>query len=125
MRRNSPVDSEIEADAAADWSAKDSETEHNEKNEGYWRKQFAAIDYKLETAQTELDILQRELNSELVQYYPNPATALKESVTRKEINEHREAIKDKNKEITELKKQRDDVEDKLRRAGGPAGWARE
>ena len=125
VRRNSPVDSETEADAAADGSAKDSETEHNGKNEGYWRKKFAAIDYKLETAQTELDILQRELNSELVQYYPNPATALKESVTRKEINEHREAIKDKNKEITELKKQRDDLEDKLRHAGGPAGWARE
>jgi len=69
--------------------------------------------------------LQRELNLGLVQYDPNPATAMKETVTRKEINEHRKAIEDKKKEITELKKQRDDLEDALRHAGGPAGWARE
>jgi hypothetical protein len=124
VRRNTPIDSAPEADAHADGTMNDSETEHNDKGEGYRRKQFAAIDYKLKTAQTELDILQREHNTELVQYYPNPAAALKESVTRKEINEHREAIKDKKKEITELKKQRDDLEDELRHAGGPAGWAR-
>jgi len=61
----------------------------------------------------------------LVQYDPNPSTAMKESITRKRINEHRKAIEDKKKEITELKKQRDNLEDALRHAGGPAGWARE
>jgi len=73
----------------------------------------------------ELDISQRELNVGLVQYDPNPSTAMKESITRKRINEHRKAIEDKKKEITELKKQRDNLEDALRHAGGPAGWARE
>jgi hypothetical protein len=122
LKRNSPV-SATETDAVAGESANDSD--HDERNEAYWRKQFAAIDYKITTAQTELDILQRELNLGSVQYYPNPSTTMKESVTRKDINEHRKAIEDKKKEIAEFKRQRDELEDELRHAGGPAGWARE
>jgi hypothetical protein len=122
LKRNAAA-SATETDAVAGESAKDSD--HDERNEAYWRKQFAAIDYKITTAQTELDILQRELNLGSVQYYPNPSTTMKESVTRKEINEHRKAIEEKKKEIAELKKQRDDLADALRHAGGPAGWARE
>ena len=37
-------------------------------------------------AQTELDILQRELNEALLIYDPNPRKALREKVTRKNIN---------------------------------------
>jgi chromosome segregation ATPase len=125
LRRNSPTESEPEADAAAESESVNTENDRDQKDEAYWRKQFAAIDYKIRAAQTELDILQRELNVGLVQYDPNPATAMKESVTRKRINEHRKAIDDKKKELRELKKQRDDLEDALRHAGGPAGWGRE
>jgi hypothetical protein len=125
LRRNSPTEREPEADGVAESASTNLENENGEKTEAYWRKQFAAIDYKIRTAQTELDILQREHNVGLVQYYPSPSTAMKESVTRKEINAHRKAIEDKKKEIAELKKQRDDLEDALRHAGGPAGWARE
>ena len=125
LRRNSATESQPETDAVAGKSANDSENGHDEKDEAFWRKQFAAIDYKITTAQMERDILQRELNLGLVQYDPNPATAMKESVTRKEINEHRKAIEGKKKEIVELKQQRDDLEDALRHAGGPPGWSRE
>ncbi len=123
--QNSPATPEPEVDTVAESESTNSENDHDEKTEAYWRKKFAALDYQIKTAQTELDILQREHNLGLVQYYPNPATAMKESVTRKEINEHRKAIADKKKELAELKKQRDDLEDELRHAGGPAGWARE
>src|SRR6266436_1342178 len=116
LKRNSPA-SATETDAVTGEPANDSD--HDERNEAYWRKQFAAIDYKLTTAQTELDILQRELNVGSVQYYPNPSTAMKESVTWREINEHRKAIEEQKKEIAELKKQRDALEDALRHAGGP------
>jgi len=125
LRRNSPSESEPEADAAAESESVNAENDRDQRDEAYWRKQFAAIDYKIRTAETELDILQRELNVGLVQYDPNPATAMKESVTRKRINEHRKAIDDKKKELRELKKQRDDLEDALRHAGGPAGWGRQ
>ena len=123
--QNSPATPEPEVDTVAESESTNSENDHDEKTEAYWRKKFAALDYQIKTAQTELDILQREHNLGLVQYYPNPATAMKESVTRKRINEHRKAIADKKKELAELKKQRDDLEDELRHAGGPAGWARE
>src|SRR5882762_9434427 len=114
-----------ELEAVAESESTNSENDRDEKTEAYWRKQFAALNYQIRTAQVELDILQREHNLGLVQYYPNPATAMKESVTRKEINERRKAIADKKKELADLKKQRDDLEDALRHAGGPAGWARE
>jgi hypothetical protein len=122
--RNSSATPEPEVDAVAESESTNLEND-DEKTEAYWRKKFAALDYQIKTAQTELDILQREHNLGLVQYYPNPATAMKESVTRNEINAHRKAIADKKKELAEFKKQRDDLEDELRHAGGPAGWARE
>jgi chromosome segregation ATPase len=106
LKRNSPA-SATETDDLAGESANDSD--HDERNEPGWRKLFAAIDYKITTAQTELDILQRELNLGSVQYYPNLNTAMKESVTRKDINEHRKAIQEKKKEIAELKEQLDAV----------------
>src|SRR6266852_2621076 len=78
LRRNSPAEREPEADAVAESASTNLENENGEKAEAYWRKQFAAIDYQIRTAQTELDILQREHNVGLVQYYPNPNTAMKE-----------------------------------------------
>jgi DNA repair exonuclease SbcCD ATPase subunit len=95
------------------------------KDEAYWRKQFAEIRYKIRRAQSELDILQRELNEALVIYDPNPQRAMRENVTRKNINAHRQAIEDKKKEIAELQKQLSDLEDDLRHAGGEPGWSRE
>lgn len=89
-----------------------------------WRKQFGEIDYKIAIARKELDILQREHNILLMQYYANPATAMKEGVTRRDINNHRGAIEGKQKELSELKNQREDLEDALRHAGGPPAWAR-
>ena len=124
LRRIPSDESDAEAHSG-DGESLSPKTELSEKDEAYWRKQFAAIDYKIRTAQTELDILQRELNSGLVQYDPNPATAMKESITRKRINEHRKAIENKRKELAALKKQRDELEDALRHAGGPSGWGRE
>jgi len=124
LQRIPPNESEAKAHSA-DSESLSLKTELNDRDEAYWRKQFAAIDYKIITSQTELDILQRELNSGLVQYDPNPATAMKESITRRRINEHRKAIEDKKKDLAELKKQRDELEDALRHAGGPVGWGRE
>ena len=94
------------------------------EEEPSWRKQFEDVDYKIAIARKELDILQREHNVLLLQYYANPATAMKESVTRRDINNHRAAVGRKQQELTELKKQREDLEDALRHAGGPWAWAR-
>ncbi len=96
-----------------------------ERGESYWRKRFADIRYKVRVAETERDILQRELGVLLLQYDPNPGKALVESVTRNKINEHRKAITDKQGEIEALQRELSDLEDELRHAGGYPGWARE
>jgi hypothetical protein len=96
-----------------------------EKNEVYWRKEFAEIHYKIRMAQRELDVLQRELNVSLLIYDPNPQKALRENATRNDINAHRKAIEDKKKELAELREQLSDLEDELRHAGGDPGWSRE
>jgi chromosome segregation ATPase len=96
-----------------------------EKGEAYWRNRFAEIHYKIRMAQSELDLLQRELSVSLLIYDPNPQKALRENVTRNDINAHRKAIEDKKKEIAELRRQLSDLEDELRHAGGDPGWSRE
>jgi hypothetical protein len=103
---------------------RDSNSDETQKDEAFWRKQFSEIDYKIRMAKSELAILQREHNVLLMQYYANPTTALKESVTRRDVNKHRTAIEAKQKELAELKSQREDLEDALRHAGGPPAWAR-
>ena len=96
-----------------------------EKGEAYWRKQFAEIHYKIRMTQSELDVLQREVNEGLLIYDPNPQKAMRENVTRSNINAHRQAIEDKKKELIELRQQLSDLEDELRHAGGDPGWSRE
>jgi hypothetical protein len=99
--------------------------EEEEKNEAYWRKRFSELHYKMWIAQSELDLLQREWNVLLLQYDPNPAKAMRESITRKQINEHAKKIDEKNAEIRQLRQQFSDLEDDLRHSGGDAGWSRE
>jgi hypothetical protein len=110
---------------AMDGQSAASSSKVEEKNEAYWRKQFAEIHYKIRMTQTELDVLQRELNEGLLIYDPNQQKAMRENVTRNNINAHRHAIEDKKKELIELRRQLSDLEDELRHAGGDPGWSRE
>jgi len=102
-----------------------SEKAQERKDEGYWRKRFSEARYKIAIAENERNILQRELGVLLLQYDPNPAKAMRENVTRKEINEHQKAIEDKDREIAQLRSALADLEDELRHAGGAPGWSRE
>ena len=95
------------------------------KSEEEWRKEFSEVQYKVRMAQSELDVLQRELNVSLIQYDPNPAKAMRESITRRQINERRKKTDDKKAEIHGLRQQESDLEDELRHAGGDPGWSRE
>jgi chromosome segregation ATPase len=101
------------------------EKAQQEKDEGYWRKRFSEARYEINIAENERDILERELGVLLLQYDPNPATAMRENVTRKQITEHQKAIEDRKREIAQLQLALADLEDELRHAGGPPGWSRE
>ncbi|HET8925640.1 MAG TPA: hypothetical protein VFN26_21840 [Candidatus Acidoferrum sp.] len=102
-----------------------SEVKVEEKGEAYWRRRFGDLHNKIRIAQSELDVLQRELEVALLQYDANPQKAVRENVTRQVINAHRDSIEEKKKEIADLRRNLSDLEDELRHAGGEPGWSRE
>jgi chromosome segregation ATPase len=92
--------------------------------EAAWRKRFKEQHDKIAKAETELDVLQRELQKAQTEYYPDPQKAMTEQNTRKEVNDKMAKIDAKKQEIAQLKQGLDDLEDQLRKSGGDPGWAR-
>ncbi len=95
------------------------------RTEQEWRARFRELRAKLDRAQRELDVLQQELGIALVQYYPDPAKTLKEGYTFREVNLIRARLAEKKAEVASLQQDISDLEDDLRRAGGPPGWGRD
>jgi len=89
-----------------------------------WRKRFKDQHDKLAKAETELDILQREVQKAQIEYYPDPQKAMTEQNTRKEINDKQAKITAKQQEIAQLKQGLEDLEEQLRKSHGDPGWAR-
>jgi chromosome segregation ATPase len=113
-----------QASATDATAATDAAALNDPKSEAYWRKRFRTVRDKLDNSEKELDVLQRELNKDQVQYYSDPQKALMQQYDRKEINDKTAKVDAKKKEIEDLKKQLSDMEDELRKAGGDPGWAR-
>ena len=113
-------------DATAGQGGGDSGTDadNDPKSEKYWRKKFKASRDKLAVAEKDLDVLQRELDKNQVQYYNDPQKALMQEYNRSDIGEKTAKIDAKKKEIEGLKQNLSDLEADLRKAGGNPGWAR-
>jgi len=94
------------------------------KTEAYWQKQAKKLRAKLAAAEQELDVLQRELNKDDLQYYPDPQKALMQQYSRSDINEKTAKVTAKKAEVDSLKQQVADLEDAVRKAGGDPGWVR-
>jgi predicted RNase H-like nuclease (RuvC/YqgF family) len=110
---------------AADQSAQKSmDPEDDPKQEAYWRKRSRSLRTKLATAEKELDVLQRELSKDELQYYPDPQKALQQQYSRSDINEKSAKVSAKKSEVETLKQQVADLEDAVRKAGGDPGWVR-
>jgi hypothetical protein len=109
---------------AAQQKGGDTGAAEDSNGEAAWRKKFKAQRDKITKAETELDILQRELQKAQVEYYPDPQKALSEQNNRKEVNDKMAKIDAKKQEIAQLKQGLDDLEDQLRKSGGDPGWAR-
>ncbi|HET9402659.1 MAG TPA: hypothetical protein VFO34_17060 [Candidatus Acidoferrales bacterium] len=117
---NEPEETQAEAEEAkpeASNALRDSE-------EKFWRKRFADLRRDIEDTEKEIDILQRELGQTRIQYYPAPIVALREQYSREKINAKVALITEKRLELSILQEQLRDLEDQLRRSGGPAGWSR-
>jgi len=95
-----------------------------EQEEQTWRKRFVEMHAKIATAEKELELLQRELQLQQVQFYQDPNEAMRQQYSRGQINETRQKIQDKQAEIERLRQELRNLEDELRRAGGKPAWAR-
>ncbi len=111
-----PADTNTPAAGSDDEKVKDPQA--------YWRKRFQKARDNLAKAEKELDVLQRELDKNQVQYYSDPQKALMQQHDRSDINGGQAKIDAKKKEIDSLNQQLADLEDELRKAGGNPGWAR-
>jgi predicted RNase H-like nuclease (RuvC/YqgF family) len=107
---------------SAQTSGKADETDP--KSEAYWKKRFQEAHDKISQSERELDVMQRELEKDQVQYYSDPQKALAQQHDRSDINDKTDKIDAKKKEIENLKQQLSDMEDEMRKAGGDPGWAR-
>jgi hypothetical protein len=110
--------------APADTSAAGPDDERTKNPEAYWRKRFQKAHDNLAKAEKELDVLQRELDKNQVQYYTDPQKALMQQHDRSDINDNQAKIDAKKKEVDSLRQQLSDLEDELHKAGGDSGWAR-
>jgi hypothetical protein len=94
------------------------------KTEAYWHKRASKLRAKLAASEQELDVLQRELSKDEVQYYPDPQKALMQQYNRSDVNEKHAKVDAKKAEVESLKQQVADLEDAVRKAGGDPGWVR-
>ena len=111
--------------AGSDAAAKGGDADKGDaSSEKAWRRRFADQRAKIDKAQMELDVLQRELEKSQVQYYSDPQKAMTQQNDRSDINETNKNIDIKKKELERLRQQLDDLEDELRKSGGDPSWAR-
>jgi predicted RNase H-like nuclease (RuvC/YqgF family) len=116
------IASQQQADALT--TKKSTDPADDPKSEAYWRKRAKQLRDKLANAEQELDVLQRELNKDQVQYYPDPQKALTQQYNRSDINGKTAKVEAKKTEVESLKQQVADLEDAVRKAGGDPGWVR-
>jgi hypothetical protein len=117
------------ATPAASPETSDQSTAATSGDEKTWRDKFAALRHKLDQDQAELDVLQREANVGMLQYYGgDPQKAAQDQMSQAPLgaayDKKVSAIDAKKKEIEADQQAISDAEDDLRKAGGDPGWAR-
>jgi hypothetical protein len=96
----------------------------NGHDEKYWRDTFQkarADARRADDAVTLLDLRLKDLN---VQYLRQGDVYNRENLIGSEINSAQKELEDARKQADQAKQRLVDLEDELRKAGGPPGWAR-
>jgi hypothetical protein len=110
-------------DADADAGAADKAGSAN--GEKAWRQKFADLRAKLAHDQADLEVMQRELGVDNVQFNGgDPMKQMQQQLTRDDINKKTASIDAKTEQVKADQQAIDDAEDDLRKSGGDSGWAR-
>jgi hypothetical protein len=88
-----------------------------------WKSKFAKLRETVSTEERRLDVLQRELNLAQMQAYSDPNVANREAFTRGELNTRTAEIDKQKANVETAKKAIADLEEELRKANLPSGWA--
>ena len=116
------------AQAGATEKAEAKPAEASEKStadlEKGYREKFAQLRDKVAFEEQKLDVMQRELNLMMTQFYSDPNVALREQNSRVEINKRTQDIETQKQVVEKAKQAIADLEDELRKKGLPPGWAR-
>jgi hypothetical protein len=94
------------------------------KDEKGWRDLFKTLRHRQEQDEAELEIDQRELGVDNVQFYSDPVKGMQQGLTRSDINDKTAKIDEVKRKIEADKQAISDAEEQLRAAGGDPGWAR-
>jgi len=98
-------------------------TDNKGRSEKYWRDTFAKARTDLKRAEDKLKVLDLRMN-DLSAELLRQGVYTREVEVRKEIAETQTAQEQARGEVSALQQRISDLEDELRRSGGPPGWAR-
>ena len=99
-------------------------TDRQGRNEKWWRDAFAQTRKDLQSAENQVKVLELQLNQAKRDYMEKTSLYNREMVLAAEMNNLQSELDKGKADVERLKQQLAQMEDDLRRSGGPAGWAR-
>ena len=99
-------------------------TDRQGRNEKWWRDAFAKTRKDLNSAENQVKVLELQLNQAQRDYMEKTSLYNREMVLAAEMNAVQSDLDKGKGEVVRLRQQLAQMEEDLRRSGGPAGWAR-
>lgn len=94
------------------------------RDENYYRREMGVRQGRLEKHRRQLDVLEKKLAQNQMQFYDDPNRTLQEEFSRADVTKLTQDIEKKKEEIKADEQALADLEDQLRRDGGHPGWLR-
>jgi hypothetical protein len=93
-------------------------------DEKYWRKLFDKARTDLKQAEDQVQLLNNKANNLTTAILTRSDIYNRENVLGAEASKNQKELEDAQKKVDDAKQKIADLEEDLRKAGGPAGWAR-
>jgi hypothetical protein len=117
------AEAETHAAETADPASAESES-GDVHDEEWYRNQAGQIRSQLDLHQRQLRVLEQKLSQNQMQFYGDPNKTLQQEFSRKDVVDLTQDIETKKQEIAADEQAMSDLQDQLRREGGPSGWLR-
>jgi len=98
--------------------------DNNGNDEKYWRKLFDKARTDLKQAQDQAQVLDNKIKNLNTEILNRSDIYNRENVLGAEVSKNQKDLDDAHRKVDDAKQKISDLEEDLRKAGGPAGWAR-